>query len=87
MCSLTDVGLYKIAQSMTVESVETCGTNFLFQMLQWQETCNRGPRLNAPSSSCAIRALSLGRKSRTQRPPTLGSFFAGLPANIYLGSE
>jgi hypothetical protein len=34
MCSLTNVGLYKIALSMTVESVETRGTNFLFQMLQ-----------------------------------------------------
>jgi hypothetical protein len=33
MCLLTNVGLYKIARSMTVESVETRRTDFLFQML------------------------------------------------------
>ena len=34
MRSLTNVGLYKIAHSMAVGSVETRGTNFLFQRLQ-----------------------------------------------------
>src|SRR6202040_1128559 len=34
MCSLTNVGLYKIAHSVTVESVEARGTKFIFQMLQ-----------------------------------------------------
>jgi hypothetical protein len=34
MRPLTNIGLYKIAHSMAVESVETRGTNFLFQKLQ-----------------------------------------------------
>jgi hypothetical protein len=34
MCSLTNVGLYKIAHPVTVESVEARGTKFIFQMLQ-----------------------------------------------------
>jgi hypothetical protein len=34
MHSSTNVSLYKIAHSMAIESVETRGSNFLFQMLQ-----------------------------------------------------
>ena len=80
MCSLTNVGLYKIAHSVAVEIVETRGTNFYFKC------CNDKKLAIGTEAKCAIEQLrdsSAIPRPQAKNPasPHAGFIFAGLPAN------
>ena len=81
MRSLTNVGLYKIAHSMTVESVETHA-----EPSSYFKCCNDKKLAIGTEAKCAIEQLrdsSAIPRPQAKNPasPHAGFIFAGLQAN------